>query len=267
MTPPPAAATAAGRPRTVRRSPAPRAPRRVSGPARRPSVAPAPRALPLGARLSARLRELPDARLLDRLIRGRAWVVLVGVLLMGIVAMQVSLLKLNTGIGRAVEATSTLERKNSALRLSVSRLSSGERIQTAAARIGMVMPTPGDVRYLNVRKARDPRAAVLTMRVPKSDTQQLASTTTLTTQVADPAATTLAPVDPIAPSRDPKPIVPQGTQGAQAAPGTTGTQGATPAPGAGGTTTTTTTQQQTAQQGAPPSSGGAAAAPPIPVGG
>src|SRR4051794_426802 len=102
MTPPPAA-TAAGGARALPRSPAPRHPRRVSGPARRPTAAPAPRALPLGARLRTRVRELPDARLLDRLIRGRAWIVLIGVLLMGIVVMQVSLLKLNTGIGRAVE--------------------------------------------------------------------------------------------------------------------------------------------------------------------
>jgi cell division protein FtsL len=256
---PPAAATAAGRPSSLKRSPAPRSPRRVSGPARRPSVAPTPRALPLGARLRVRLRELPDARLLDRLIRGRAWIVLVGILLMGIVVMQVSLLKLNTGIGRSVEATSTLERKNSALRLSVSRLSSGERIQRVAARMGMVMPAPVNVKYLSVRPSRDARSAIMTMRVPKSEAQQLAATNLQATQITGQPASTTAPVDPIAPSRDPKPILPQ----TQTDPGTT--QGGTPAAGTGGTTTTTTQQQQqqTAQQVAPDTSGGATVAPPV----
>ena len=45
-----------------------------------------------------------SSRLLDRLIRGRAWIVLIGFALLGIVAMQVSLLKLNAGIGRAARA-------------------------------------------------------------------------------------------------------------------------------------------------------------------
>ena len=40
---------------------------------------------------------------MDRLVRSRAWVVIIGFGLIGIVAMQVSMLKLNTGIGRAVE--------------------------------------------------------------------------------------------------------------------------------------------------------------------
>jgi cell division protein FtsL len=258
MTPPPAAATAAGGARSLRRSPAPRVPRRVSGPARRPRVAPAPRRLPL----AARVRRLPDARLLDRLIRGRAWIVVVGVLLMGIVVMQVSLLKLNTGIGRAVEATSTLERKNSALRLSVSRLSSGERIQRVAERMGMVMPQPDNVRYLTVRGDRDARSAVMNMRIPNPEAQQVAA---VNDQAAAPTATT---TDPIAPSRDPKPILPQ-TQGAE---GTQGTPAATdPATTTGGTTTTTggtsttapTEQQQTTQQTAPTTTGGATVAPPV----
>jgi cell division protein FtsL len=262
VTPPPAAATAAGGARSLRRSPAPRVPRRVSGPARKPRVAPAPRRQPL----AARLRRLPDARLLDRLIRGRAWIVVIGVLLMGIVVMQVSLLKLNTGIGRAVEATSTLERKNSALRLSVSRLSSGERIQRMAERMGMVMPQPDNVRYLTVRGDRDARSAVMNMRIPNPQADQLAA---VDEQAALNSATTPT-TDPIAPSRDPKPLVPQ-TQGQE---GTTGTPadtqqqqtqttaGANPAAGTGGTTTTTTTTQQQ-QQTAPTTTGGATVAPPV----
>jgi cell division protein FtsL len=60
----------------------------------------------------------------------------------GIVAMQVSLLKVNAGIGRAVETSSTLERQNADLRAAVSQLSSEERIQREATEMGLRMPSP-----------------------------------------------------------------------------------------------------------------------------
>ena len=53
--------------------------------------------------------------MLDRLLRSRLWIWALGALLGGIVAMQVSLLKLNSGISRAVETTTTLERQNADL--------------------------------------------------------------------------------------------------------------------------------------------------------
>ena len=74
-----------------------------------------------------------DARVLDRLVRGRAWIAIMAVGLMGIVFMQVSLLKLNAGISRAVTAADTFDRQNSSLREDISKLDSGERIQAVAA--------------------------------------------------------------------------------------------------------------------------------------
>jgi cell division protein FtsL len=82
------------------------------------------------------VRALPDHRLLDRLIGGRIWIVLLGTLLVGIVTMQLSLLRMNAGIGRAVERSSTLEQRNAALRLSISQLSDSERIIGIATRLG-----------------------------------------------------------------------------------------------------------------------------------
>ena len=73
--------------------------------------------------------------------------------------MQVSLLKLNSGISRSVEAAGTLERVNADLETEVARLSSGERIQRAAAEEGMVAPPAGDVGYLTARPGADPRLA------------------------------------------------------------------------------------------------------------
>ncbi len=105
------------------------------------------------------LRRLPDHRLVYRLVQGQWWIVLVGFLLMGIVAMQVSLLELNAAIGRDVERTASLQRRNGELRAEVSRLSSSERIRTQAAALGMVMPPAGAVSYLRAGGPRDARVA------------------------------------------------------------------------------------------------------------
>jgi cell division protein FtsL len=167
VTPPPAD-VAAGR---LPRGATSRAPRRVSGPARR-AGADSRRAPTIRARaharsgLRARLRGVPDARLLDRLVRGRGWIAIVGVALIGIVFMQVSLLNLNAGISRAVTSAETLERQNATLRESIARLDTGERISDAAAEAGMVMPSAGEVTFLDARGA-DGRKAAAAVRPPK----------------------------------------------------------------------------------------------------
>jgi hypothetical protein len=146
-----AAPTAAPTRAPLRRPIAPRVPRRVSGPVRRRQIQTA-RRRSLLARLLAGALALPDRRLVDRLVRGRVWIPLIGFLLIGIVAMQVSMLKLNAGIGAAVERSSALERQNGELRAGLAKLESGERIQQAASKLGMVMPAPDRVRYLSVGK-------------------------------------------------------------------------------------------------------------------
>ena len=90
---------------------APAYPRRVSGPSRRPALAGVPAQR---GRTSAfeKLSRIPDHRVVDRLLRGRACILLIGLMLGGIVAMQVSLLRLNTGISRAVQTQETLVRQN-----------------------------------------------------------------------------------------------------------------------------------------------------------
>jgi cell division protein FtsL len=151
-------------PRPLRSVPSPR---RVSGPARaRPAAATTAPGFLVGA--AGLARTLPDSRALDRLIRGRTWVAVIAVALIGIVAMQVHMLGLNAGIGRAVEEATTLEQDNTSLRLEVSRLSSGERIAAEAQRLGLVMPNAGEVRYPDVH-ASDAARAVRTMKAPDPD--------------------------------------------------------------------------------------------------
>jgi hypothetical protein len=136
------------------RSAAPSAPRRVSGPARpaprTPTVAPAPRparthrraatSLPLHARALTFARTLPDHRLLDRLVRGRLWIPVLGVLLIGIVASQVAILKLNASLGHGVVRAAQLQAQDQRLAAVVSELSDVQRVESSAARMGLAMP-------------------------------------------------------------------------------------------------------------------------------
>ena len=108
---------------------------------------------PFALRLGARAMRVGDARLLDRLVRGRAWIALLAIGLIGIVFMQVSLLKLNAGIGRAVTRGRHLRAPELEPARGHLQLDSGERIQAVAAKLGMVMPAAGDVHYLDGRGA------------------------------------------------------------------------------------------------------------------
>ena len=157
--------------RTVRRSAAPRGARRVSGPSGGRAAAglavalPRPQFAPLGPRLVAFASTLPDRSIVGRMVRGRVWIGVLGFLLIGLVTMQVSLLKLNAGIGSAVERASALERANGSLRAQVSQLESGERIQSGAAALGMVMPPAGQISYLPAgRPGRDVSRAVAALQ-------------------------------------------------------------------------------------------------------
>jgi hypothetical protein len=146
-------------------------PRRVSGPIARPRAVPVPPRPVTG--VFDRIKALPDHRVIDRLLRGRVWICFIGVALMGIVAMQVSMLKLNSGISRAVETTATLERQNSDMEARIARLASGERIRAAADTGGMVTPAAGEIHYLRVRGGTDGRLAARRMRAPSDDAKSL----------------------------------------------------------------------------------------------
>jgi hypothetical protein len=160
------AAAAPAAPRVV-----PRVPRRKSGPAlpARGRQLRRGRAT-LGARALAGLRALPDHGVVERLTRGRLWIGLIGCLLLGLVSMQVALLKLNAGIGRAVQQGANLERRNGELRAEISRLGSEGRIQAMGAKLGLIMPDAGHVTYLAVRPGQDAAAALQALRANRLGT-------------------------------------------------------------------------------------------------
>jgi cell division protein FtsL len=236
------AETAPAAPRVV-----PRVPRRVSGPARGRQLRRGQATL--GARALAGLRAMPDHVVVDRLIRGRLWIGLIGCLLLGLVGMQVALLKLNAGIGRAVQQGANLERRNGELRAEISRLGSEERIQAMGAKLGLIMPDAGSVTYLAARPGQDAPAALQAMRTNKLGQVAVAPVQAQAqTQPGDPSATAGSTTDQSAPSTDQSaapsdqsaaagPPPNQSSTTDQSATGTTGnTAAGTPsASGAGGT--------------------------------
>src|SRR5271169_913624 len=151
----PAPATAPSRRTTApakgRRLSSVRPPRRVSGPAsgRRPAPPPPSRRLPRPllalARGVARVSRHP---LIDRVISGRWSIALIAFALIGIVTLQLGLLKLNVGVGRALEREQTLERENATLGIENAELASPERIRQLAARLGMSSVSLTELRFL-----------------------------------------------------------------------------------------------------------------------
>jgi hypothetical protein len=199
---------------------------------------------PLALRLARAGARIGDARVLDRLVRGRAWIAIVAAGLMGIVFMQVSMLQLNAGISRGVTSAETLHQQNAKLRAEISELDSGPRIQDAASALGMVAPPAGDVNYLDARKA-DGRAAVRAIRTPDPVRQSAAASTTA------PASATVAPAPAQAPAAQAQTTAPAVAAAAQAqAPATTTTATAPPAQTA--PPATTAPPAQTATTTAPP---------------
>jgi cell division protein FtsL len=145
-------------------------------------------------RALALVRGLPEHSLIDRLVRGRAWIPVLGVLLAGIVAMQVEILKLGTTMGRAMERSSALQTQNESLQANVARLADDQRIERLAAATGMTMPTADSLGFLSARRGALGRA-IANIHPPDSAgfasqlAAQAAAAAALmpSSQVADPA--------------------------------------------------------------------------------
>ena len=288
--------SADGHPRTLRQQPAPHSPRRVSGPVggrrvaraaaaiagagtiaipTRPARAPRPArpgrptrragsrpasgTLPL--RAAAFVRGLPDHALIDRLVRGRAWIPVLGLLLTGIVAMQVSMLKLNASIGRSIERSTALQSQNQQLRASVATLADDQRIERIAAGAGMIMPAPAAVGFLSgqpaggigqsVANIKTPDAAAFLASLPAATatdplTGLSASAGTGTSSALTPSTTSPS----VTPAVSPTPTGTSAGTGTGTATGATGT----------GTATSTPSYTATGASGSG-SSGGASGAP------
>ena len=105
--------------------------------------------------LVATLERLSSHRLLDRLIRGRAWIGLVTFALIGIVTLQLALLKLNGTVGRVLESEARLQRENASLSIENSELAAADRVQARAAQTGMEFTSSRALRFLTANPHLD----------------------------------------------------------------------------------------------------------------
>jgi hypothetical protein len=184
---PPAAEAAVVRPPVPalpsRRRTQVRHPRRVSGPARpsaRAASAAGPAvALPRAPVVRRRRREgqglalrtvdalstVSRSALLDRLIRSRAWIGLIAVSLIGLVAMQLLALHLNTQVGRVLAREAGLQRQNTQLSIAASEDTSGSVVEPAGAAAGMTVAPSGSLRFATASPSTIP-AAVAALQAP-----------------------------------------------------------------------------------------------------
>jgi len=171
MTPPPTAASAtAGRiasPRPLRRG----------------------RSIPRPSRDSIGRAGAASGGLVARLFVGRRLIGVLAVALIGLVFVQVSLLKLNTRISADVERSQLLVRQNAELQALLARLDGAQRVTGAAGNLGLVMPAPDAVCYLN---AADRQACTVSGATTDPGLGQPvdpnATTTDQTTLATDPNA-------------------------------------------------------------------------------
>lgn len=161
----------------------------------------------LGAAAALFVRTLPDHRLLDRVVRGRAWIPILGVLLAGIVAMQVEILKLSASTGRSLERVTALQSTNQQLRDTVAVLSDDQRIERLAAGMNMVMPGPTQVRFVSARGAavgralnsiHAPDSAAFLAALPSAQSTAAAATTGSPAPVLAAAGTAIVQPSPTA---------------------------------------------------------------------
>jgi cell division protein FtsL len=212
----------------------------------------------------ARTLRARTAKVLDALLSGRGWIALIGVLLTGIVFFNVDLLQMNRDIARNAERASALKRQNARLRLEVARLGSSERIQEAAAGLGLVLPAPGEVRYLKARPALDARRAAKRITEPDATLVSPAPVVTspgstlpsATTTPLAPPVTTTPPATTTPPSTTTPPAATTPPTGAAIPPATTTMDGpATPQATAPGATPQSTTGQAIAPSAGQPAGG------------
>jgi hypothetical protein len=131
------AATAAPAREPARKAPA----RRKAAPRRRTGGQLIPIAAGTAGRAAVAVTQLPESGLIHRLTRGRAWIGLLGVLLVGIVALNVVTLSFTASAGKVDARITELSQENSVLQGRVSKLFSQSRTRHEASELGLAIPT------------------------------------------------------------------------------------------------------------------------------
>jgi hypothetical protein len=125
------------------------------------------------------------------------WIGLVAFALIGIVAMQLWLLKLNGGIGRAIEHEELLQRTNAALSAEDASMSAGDLIEQQAVAGGMRIVEPGSLIFLRSRGASDERLAAARLAQPVQTPTASATTSTAGVEGATPTPSPSSTTPPV----------------------------------------------------------------------
>jgi hypothetical protein len=94
------------------------------------------------------VRQLPDSSLMVRMTSGRLWIGVLGVLLAGIVAVNVVTLSIAASAGHIDQNIQALEQENSILRGVDARRSGSARIRHDAAAEGLVSAATDQLGYV-----------------------------------------------------------------------------------------------------------------------
>jgi cell division protein FtsB len=116
----------------------------VAEPARRRTTARPARQRPAS---SVRSRRKPT----QRRVRGHiVWMILFALLLFGVVALNVAVLRAHVAVSQLDEQQARLHARNQALASRLSAASSAPRIEEAARRLGFVQASAGNTTYLDL---------------------------------------------------------------------------------------------------------------------
>ncbi len=118
-------------------APARKAPTRKPAPRKAPVRRPGGQLIPIAVGTATAVRNLPDSSLIVRMTRGRAWIAVLGVLLVGIVGLNVVTLSLAANAGHIDQNIMALDEENSFLRGIDAQRSGSGRIRNDAAGLGL----------------------------------------------------------------------------------------------------------------------------------
>jgi hypothetical protein len=110
------------------------APQRRKAPARRPAA-------------SVRSRRKPT----QRRVRGHiVWMILFALLLFGVIAVNVAVLRAHVAVSQLQNQRAKLEAHNQALASALSAADSAPRIEAAARRLGLIQASAGNTSYVDI---------------------------------------------------------------------------------------------------------------------
>ena len=152
-------------------------------------------------RSAGAVRDISDSSLIMRLTRGRGWIAVLGTLLVGIVALNVFSLSLSAGSGRLSLQIEELSAEVSGLQAQIDERLSASRVEAEAARLGLAVPDPKAITYLDAGNGDAARVAhmlatdsfLLAPSVPSSYPANGVSYSTPSSPTTSTAGTTTAP--------------------------------------------------------------------------